>query len=368
MQRFRAISKRACWKVSPSMLDLRIVRSPLTASENRQILLEYNRLTKAGIPTSEFEHWVQKSPAGPAWHAILETTGGRIVGHTSLIPLKTSFTREKLIPAKSEFSFVHEDFRSAKINGFEKGRIKFLVIVNELFSHGIKQGWGPYFVSTAEANHPLSRRVGCKNAEFPLTECLLIRNATRAARETPNLSGKQRASLFAVGLGHKLAWTGNRLFANSNGNVRPVSVGLGGVVPVTDRLSFFEDADSLCWRYFEDQYLRFSFEGSTQDYAIVKRGDANRFARIVQWRIQHLDHASGLASKLLRFADQDNALGLRWAVYDSDPLAKPLVALLRRRGFLCKPRIRTLMLHSQKPVYAEAASWNVNDSLVSFDP
>jgi len=117
------------------MLDLRIIRGPLEGSENRQILSEYNRLTKARIPLNEFEHWVQKSPAGPAWHAILQTVGGRIVGHTSLIPLKTSFATEQLIPAKSEFSFVHEDFRSAKINGSEKGRIKFLVIVNELFAH-----------------------------------------------------------------------------------------------------------------------------------------------------------------------------------------------------------------------------------------
>lgn len=350
------------------MLDLRIVRSPLADSENRQILSEYNRLTKARIPLYEFEHWVQKSPAGPAWHAILQTAEGRIVGHTSLIPLKTSFAGEPLIPAKSEFSFVHEDFRSTKINGFEKGRIKFLVIVNELFAHGIKQGWGPYFVSTAEANHPLSRRVGCKTAEFPLVECLLIRNAAGAARETPNLSARQRAGLFAVGFGHKLAWTGNRLFANGNGNVKSVPVSSRKVFPITDRLSFFEDAASLRWRYFDDQYTRFCFMDSPDDYVIVKRGELDRFARIVQWRIQRRDSASTLVSRLLQFVEQDKALGIRWAVYHSDPLAMDLVRLLRRRGFLCVPRVRTLMLHSLNPVYGEAASWNVNDSLVSFDP
>ena len=97
------------------MLDLRIARSPLSEPENQQILSEYNRLTKARIPLAEFEHWIQKSPAGPAWHAILQTAEGRIVGHTSLIPLKTSYSAANLIPAKSEFSFVHENFRSAKI-------------------------------------------------------------------------------------------------------------------------------------------------------------------------------------------------------------------------------------------------------------
>ena len=350
------------------MLDLRIVRSPLADSENRQILSEYNRLTNARIPLAEFEHWVQKSPAGPAWHAILQTAEGRIVGHTSLIPLKTSFVGEELIPAKSEFSFVHEEFRSTKINGFEKGRIKFLVIVNELFAHGIGQGWGPYFVSTAEANHALSRRVGCKSAEFPLTECLLIRNATGAARATPNLSGRQRASLFAVGLGHKVVWIGNRLFANGVGRVQPVPIGVGPVVPITYRFSFFEDADSIRWRYFADQYLRFSFEGSSEDYVIVKRGEADRFARVVQWRVCRADRASALIGTLIRCVEHDNALGIRWAIYQSDPLADTLVRLLKRRGFLCVPRVRTLMLHSQKPAYAEAAAWNVNDSLVSFDP
>ncbi|HLK04874.1 MAG TPA: hypothetical protein VKT53_10585 [Candidatus Acidoferrum sp.] len=350
------------------MLDLRIVRSPLSDSENRQILSEYNRLTKARIPLNEFEHWVQKSPAGPAWHAILQTAEGRIVGHTSLIPLRTSFVGENLIPAKSEFSFVHEDFRSTKINGFEKGRIKFLVIVNELFAHGIKQGWGPYFVSTAEANHPLSRRVGCRNAEFPLTECLLIRNATGAARETPNLSRKQRASLLAVGLGHKIAWTGNRLFANGIGKLQTVAVGSGPVVPVTDRFSFFEDADSIRWRYFEDQYLRFSFEGSAEDYVIAKRGERDRFVRVVQWRIRRADRAAALVGALIRHAEKDNALGIRWAIYDREPFAETLLSLLRKRGFLCVRRVRTLMLHSVKPEYTDAAVWNVNDSLVSFDP
>lgn len=350
------------------MLDMRIVRSPLSSSDNRQILCEYNRLTKARIPLGEFEHWVQKSPAGPAWHAILESGGGRIVGHTSLIPLKTSFAAKNLIPAKSEFSFVHEDFRSAKINGFEKGRIKFLVIVGELFAHGIKQGWGPYFVSTAEANHPLSRRVGCKNAEFPLTECLLIRKAFGAARETPNLSKKQRASFFAVGISHKFAWMGNRIFANGNGTVRSIPVGSSAVMPTPDRFSFFEDADSLRWRYFENQYLRFSFDGSSEDYVIVKRGEKDRFSRIVQWRIRRADRAYALVTTLLRQVEQDDALGLRWAVYDHDPLSAALVGMLRRRGFLCVRRVRTLMLHSQKPEYAEPSAWNVSDSLVSFDP
>ncbi len=69
------------------MLNLRIVRGPLQEHENEAILSEYNRLAKAVIPMNEFVHWVQKTPLGPAWHALLETDEKRIVGHTSLIPL-----------------------------------------------------------------------------------------------------------------------------------------------------------------------------------------------------------------------------------------------------------------------------------------
>jgi hypothetical protein len=350
------------------MLSLRITRSPLTSGENKQILCEYNRLTKARIPLNEFEHWVQNSPAGPAWHAVVETPESRIVGHTSLIPLVTSYAAPRLIPAKSEFSFMHEDYRSAKINGFEKGRIKFLVIVDELFKHCLADGWGPYFVSTAEANHALSRRVGCKTAEFPLWECILVRRAFGAARETPNLSAKQRAGLFAVGLGHKLAWTGNRIVANGNGKIHTIQVGSSGVAPVTDRLSLFEDLGSLRWRYFEEQYVRFSFVGSPDEYVIVKRGEADRYVRVVQWKLQSAEKAGLLIGALVKRAQSDNALGVRWAVYQSDPIASQLVSAMKKRGFLCVRRVRTLMLHSKRPEFLEPANWNVNDSLVSFDP
>jgi hypothetical protein len=100
------------------MLNFRLVNGPLARPANEAILVEYNRLTGARIPISEFEHWVQDAPAGSAWHALLETDDGRIVGHTSLFPFRSKYGDSHLIPAKSEFSVVLEDCRGEKIRGF----------------------------------------------------------------------------------------------------------------------------------------------------------------------------------------------------------------------------------------------------------
>lgn len=350
------------------MVNLRLAKGPLPRDQNEQILKEYNRLTKARIPIHEFEHWVQRGPAGPAWHAILETDEGLIVGHTSLIPLRAACGPPGLIPAKSEYSFVKEEFRSTKIRGFEKGRIKFLVLVDALFKHCQAEGWGPYFVSTREANHTLSRRVGCKTAEFALWECMLIRKAWSAACETPNLNSRQRGALLAVGFAQKAPWTLGRALANGAGKIHEVPIGAGPVEATTDRLSLFEDLESLCWRYFEDQYIRFAFDASPGEYLIAKRGSRDRYLRVVQWRLKSLQFVRPLIGCLLREAEKDNSLGVRWAVYGYDAISNGIVRIMRRRGFLCARRIRTLMLHSKSPEFLDAANWNVNDSLVSFDP
>jgi hypothetical protein len=350
------------------MVNLRLTKGPLPRDQNLQILSEYNRLTSARIPIEEFEHWVQRGPAGPAWHAILETDENMIVGHTSLIPLQTGYGPAGLIPAKSEYSFVKKEFRSAKIRGYEKGRIKFLVLVDELFKHCQAEGWGPYFVSTREANHALSRRVGCKTAEFSLWECMLIRKPLRAARETPNLAWSKRAALFAVGVGQKIPWGLGLLAANGAGAIRNVPIADASVELSRDRLSLFEDLDSLRWRYFEDQYVRLGFPEATQDYVIVKRGAADRYVRVVQWKLSTTKFLGSLIGQLMRQAKEDDALGVRWAVYESTPFADEIVKAVRRRGFLCAQRVRTLMLHSKSPEFLEPGNWNVNDSLVSFDP
>jgi hypothetical protein len=351
------------------MLKLRIVRSPLKREENEGILRDYNRLTSSRIPVEEFERWVKDSPAGPAWHAILETEEGRIVGHTSLIPLKTAYGGPNFVPAKSEYSFVHEDFRSTPIEGFENvKRAKFLILVDQLFQHGVAQGWGPYFVSTATANYPLSRRVGCRAVELPLWECLFVLRPGNAARHTANLSPKQRAALYAAGVSQSAISSLASLFFSANGGVRKVPIGAELPAASSSQIALFEDLPSLQWRYLQEQYVRFAVDSEPEEYLIAKRGSEDRYLRICQWNLGSADIGTGLILHLLEQAREDKAIGVRWAIYDGDPVSGKLVSTLRRLGFLCARRVRTMMVHSKSQEFLAPEIWKANDSLFSFDP
>ena len=351
------------------MLKLGIVRSPLKREENEAILREYNRLTSGQIPIEEFERWVIEGPAGPAWHAILETEEGRIVGHTSLIPLKTAYGGPNFVPAKSEYSFVHEDFRSTPIEGFENvKRAKFLILVDQLFQHGVAQGWGPYFVSTATANYPLSRRVGCRAVELPLWECLFVLRPGNAARYTANLSAKQRAALYAAGMSQWAMSSLASLVLSANGRIRKVPIGAELPSPNCRHIALFEDLPSLEWRYPKEQYARFAVDARPEKYLIAKRGSGDRYLRVCQWELAADDIGAPLILHLLKQAREDKAMGIRWAVYDGDPVAEELVGTLRKMGFLCARRVRTMMVHTKSPEFLAPELWKVNDSLFSFDP
>lgn len=350
------------------MLNLRLMRGPLRDEENDAILREYNRLTASRIPMDEFANWVQKSPAGPAWHAILETDEGRIVGHTSLFPFRTQYGGPELIPAKSEYSFLHEDFRKDKIRGFEKAsRAAFVVLLDQLFQHCQREGWGPIFASTNEKNQAFTRRVGLQPAEFQVWECLFILRPVNAARRTPNLSQRQRAMLFGGGVLQRTLWTLARIpLAGVNG-VRPIGVSDEALDPAPGQLSFFEDADSLRWRYLDRQYVRFSLAAAPSDYLIAKKGAPDRYLRVCQWRIQSPAAVRSLVVALLREAAAERAMGVRWAVYD-DESSEEITQRMRRMGFLCARRTRIVMVHKKDAEFLSPAMWKMNDSLFSFDP
>jgi hypothetical protein len=350
------------------MLNFRIARSPLTERENGQILFEYNRLTSSQIPLNEFVHWVQHGPAGTAWHAILETDEGRIVGHTSLFPLRTGCACSALTPAKSEYSFLHEDFRNQKIHGHEDAtKPAFIIILDRLFKHCIREGWGPIFASTREKNQVFTRRVGLRPLEFPLWECLLALRPVNASRHTPNLTRGQRAALLAVGLAQSVTWSIASVVQRRNG-VHAVPMAAGPLSEATDRLSFFEDSASLEWRYFADQYLRLALDSKPGDYVIAKRGSSERYLRVCQWRLGEAQTVRPLINFLIDEARRQKAIGVRWAVYDDGNDSTPLVDQLRSAGFLCKRRVRIVMVHNQDPQFLVASKWNMNDSLFSFDP
>ena len=351
------------------MLSMRIVRSPLTDSENVFILEEYNRLTGGRIPLDEFVHWVARSPEGPAWHAILETEEGRIVGHTSVFPFRTGQNHSAIIPGKSEYSFLHEDFRKEKILGYETiSRPAFIILLDKLFQHCQEQGWSPIFASTNEKNQVFTRKVGLRPVEFPLWECLLVLKPGDSARLTPNIGKWQRAALFSAGIFHGAVWPiAAKILSTANG-IENVSIGETGLEPESKPLSFFQDRDSLQWRYFDGQYLRLGFKRSAREYVIAKRGRADRYLRVCQWRLDSLDSFPRLFAALVQEARRNGALGVRWSVYDGQAGAENLVAQMRRMSLLCVRRTRIVMIHKNDERFLNPVLWNMNDSLFSFDP
>lgn len=351
------------------MLRMRIERAPLGPAENMVILGEYNRLSNARIPMNEFVHWVGDNPAGPAWHAILETEQSRIVGHTSVFPLRTAFGAGTVTPAKSEYSFLHEDFRKEKISGHENiGKPAFILLLDQLFRHCLSQGWGPIFASTNEKNQVFTRKVGLRPLEFPLRECLLVLKPTQASQLTPNLTDRQRRLLFWAGVPQSALWrVAAPLFRFRNG-VRQAGIGTNGIFPDSSRLSFFEDAEMQRWRYLDGQYLRFDLENSGGDYVIVKQGMSDRFLRVCQWALRSKRGLSRFLPVLVRQAKKENSIGVRWAVYDGDENAQEIVNSLRQFGFLCARRIRVVMVHNADENYLQLGIWKMNDSLFTFDP
>jgi hypothetical protein len=351
------------------MLDMRIVRSPLSEPEYQTILAEYNRLTGAGIPMNEFLRWVQDSPGGAAWHALLQTQEGRVVGHTSLLPVTARYREARLPAAMSEYSFLHEDFRKLKIVGYENvSRPPFITLLDQLFQHCQKEGWGPIFASTNEKNQVFTRKVGLRPAEFPLTECLLILKPSGAARHTPNISNGQRSALFAVGLAQKSLWSIARHISGGRNGIHPVAIGSETIRPEADRLSFYEERDSFRWRYMAQQYVCYEIAQGQDAYVVAKCGREDRYVRVCQYRLHSPDSVDSVVRALIEQARKDKAVGVRWAVYNDGVLSQKIVGRLKRRGFLCAPRVRIVMVHKNFPEYLEPCAWRMSDSHFTFDP
>ena len=350
------------------MLNQKIVRGPLSEAENEAILREYNRLTNSRIPMNEFVNWVQRSPAGPAWHALLTTDEGRVVGHTSLFPFTTR-SNPSLTPTKSEYSFMHEDFRKQQIRGHEHAaRPAFIVLLGNLFEHASRERWGPIFASTNEKNRVFTRWVGLKPAEYQVWECLFVLRPIMASKHTPNISLLQRAALAAAGVSHRLLWIAAQPIVGKFNGVHNVPVHDELIESNRSRISFFEDAASLRWRYLNGQYVRFSLQRSPQSYLIAKRGSHDRYLRVCQWRLGQETPLTPLVVALLRHARADQALGVRWALYDGDAASMSLLKQMQRLGFACVQRPRTVMIHKKDPEFLSPDAWNMNDSLFSFDP
>lgn len=350
------------------MLNMRITRGPLADAEYAAILSEYNRLTLAAIPMNEFLRWVQDSPEGPAWHAILETNDQRIAGHTSVLPVRAEFQGKHLMSGMSEYSFVHEDFRKMKIRGMEDvSRPPFIILLDALFKHCIQQGCEPVFASTNEKNQIFTRKVGLRPAEFPLRECLLVLRPVGAAKHTPNLEPKQRVALLAVGVAQKVFRAVLSPFARKKPAIHSVPIGSEALHRDLARLSFYEEKESLRWRFIPEQYILY-MSGTPPDYLIAKRGRENRYLRVCQYRLRSADSVVPFICELLEQARKDKAIGIRWAVYDEGGSTDAIVAKLCRLGFLCARRTRIVMVHKDFPAYLQPSAWKMSDTHFCFDP
>jgi len=351
------------------VMNLTIVRGPLEAWKNEVILHQYNLLTSSRIPMREFLHWVQNGPEGPAWHALLETTDSEIVGHSAVIPLRSYCNGRRVVAGKSEYSFILEEYQTAKIRGFETlGRPRNAIMVQQLFQRCQAEGFGPLLISTSALRQRSLSTMGCSAAKFPVSECLLILRPWDASRRTPNLHRWQRASVWLAGIFQKTAWSLARLFWLESNAIH--------VVPVDDSLSsgendglyLFDDVESVKWRYLEGQYERLGFNADTGAYVIVKKGSPDRYLRVCQWRLGGEEPTFQLITKLVELAESEKALGVRWAFYGGDDMAKDLARRMRRLGFLCAQRARTLLIYSTEREFLSADKWNLTDAMFSFDP
>ncbi len=351
------------------MLNLRIVKGPLEDRLNEVILSNYNRLTSSRIPLNEFVHWVQKSPGGPAWHALLELDNGEVAGHTSLIPMPSRYRGATITPAKSEYTFIHKEFRAQKIRGFEdSARPRFVILMDQFFRHCAAEGWGPFLFSTSFGVRKLGPRAEAYPIDFPSRECLLFLNPLRAAATTPNLTSIQRAALFLAGCIQRPLWSAVSAAGGRPKGVRAVP--LSGLVEMreTERLSFFEDPASLQWRYLEGQYVRFAIEDAPEEYVIAKMGSPARYLRVCQWHVKSQKHFAPLVRILIREALAEKALGVRWTSYGDNAATHEFARRLQSLGFLCAPRVRNALVHSNALEFHDPTKWKMNDSLFSFDP
>lgn len=354
---------------SSQFMSLRVVRGPLEAWKSEIILRHYNRLVSANIPVDEYLHWVKDGPEGPAWHVLLANDASEIVGHSSVIPLRCRFGGRPVLAGKSEYSFILEEYRSAKIRGFESlGKPRNAIMVHQLFLRCQAEGLGPLLISTSSARQRSLGFVGCAAASFPVCECLLILRPWNSARMTPNLQHWQRVSLGLTGVLQRSAWSLAHMFQRASNEIHHVPVGEGIASEQNHALSFFEDSASAKWRYLEGKYEQLVIEGKKGEYLILKAGVQDRYLRVCQWRFGSEQPTLKLIAKLVELANKEGALGVRWAVYGTDAAARKLARRLGKFGFLCARRTRTLLIFSKEQKFHSIDVWNLTDALFSFDP
>jgi hypothetical protein len=211
---------------------------------------------------------------------------------------------------------------------------------------------------------------GCRPVTFPLFECLLVLRPLRSASATPNLTAKQRVLLFLAGAVQRTAWSMALPFVSRPNGISSVRIS-EKKEPVREPsvLRFAEDKDFLAWRYPESQYFRMGANrASDDDFMIVKNGSDKKYLRVCQYRLdsESLPLSSVLVN-LIAIARAQDALGVRWAVYGEGEMPARLIRAMRKLGFLCARRERTLMVCTSARELLQPSRWKMSDSFVSFD-
>lgn len=355
-------------KSRAALMTLRIEKGPLAPAENEAILAHYNRLTSSRIPMNEFLHWVQKSPEGPAWHAILESEDSQLVGHCALIPFRTFYQGAHIVAGKAEYAFILEQYQSAKIRGFESlSKPRNAIMTRQLFEHCRANGFNLMLISTNPAGQRSLWSVGASTLEIPVWECLLVLHPWRAAKNTPNLKPWQRGVLFSVGALQRAGWFLPGLNRKGLHEVEVHPAETASSIADPGRLCFFEDSPSHSWRFGNQEYGKL-IARSGSGHLIFKKGARDRYLRVCQWQFNSKPPWFALISSLIDMAKGQNALGVRWAVYGRQPDSMELTRQMRRYGFLCAQRTRKLLVSSDQPDLLKAEQWKLNDAMFSFDP
>src|SRR5215467_4780570 len=362
-----ATSRLDCCRMSAPMLDLTLVRGPLTRSQNQEILSEVNRLTQSRIPLDDFCRWVQDSPEGPAFHSMLQHQG-RIVGHFCLIPLRLNVNGVAVSAARTEYFFLHEDFRTQKVRGFEDSFLSpAILLLDELYRHSSSCGYGPFLVSAAEDILPLHELVGCQPVDFSLHECLFVLRPWLSARQTPNIGGRKRLGLFLCSVIQAGLWAAAKALQPPRPSIGCNPYVDSTVSPTNGGISLFEDSESRNWRFSEEDYILMVDKLEPASYLIAKKGSDHRYLRVCQWHLHSPQRISQFVGALLHYADSQRMLGLRWALFGQDQQSKEILRILRRHAFLCVPRVRRLLIYDGRDQYFEPSAWRLSDALFCFD-
>jgi hypothetical protein len=354
------------------LLVLEVVRGPLANDEDyHTIASEYNRLGKTGISERLMRRWCKDSPCGPALHALVRTNKGRIVGHMCIFPFSMEISGRKVTGGKTEYLFVHEDFRRHTIRGMETSPLPVsFLLLRELYRRAKELGWDPILTSALPGAGGVFQAVGCQPVMFPLFECLLIRRPWNASRFTPNLRLTKRVVCFFLGLIQCSMWATVRLWLLPFGrNIKPQPVAAGfpsGADP--NHAHFSSDPDYLAWRYPEEGFQCFGLTNRPDACVIVQKGSPQKFLRVCQTNLRDLEFpVTSLIVGLLEQARSCRTPGVRWAIYEHGCPPTAVVKKLRILGFACVRRQRKVMIYTGRSELADPSHWSFDDSLFTYD-